>query len=188
MRFTMKKNAKFPLQYLLFSALCTALIAIFSQFSLYIGPVPFSFGIFAIMLTATLLPPNFTLFSISAYLLLGAFGIPVFSGMGAGLSSLFGPTGGFLWGYLPLGFFISFSVRKFSSPPLIAMLSIFGLSLCYLSGTLYFTLLTNTPFFRSLSICVLPFILPDLIKMGGSLFIGNILSKRLAKILHTSLI
>ena len=55
---------------------------------------------FAIGLTATFLGRKLGLISVGVYLLLGLIGLPVFSGMTGGIAVLFGPTGGYLIGFL----------------------------------------------------------------------------------------
>lgn len=181
------KKTNFSVRNLLFIALCASLMAIFSQFSFYIGTIPFSMGIFAVMLTASLLSPLATGAAICTYLFIGAVGFPVFSGFGGGLSALFGPTGGFLLGYIPLGLLYSYSIHNTSTRPLQIVGVCLSLLSCYLLGTLYFSLLTGTPFFASLYVCVIPFVLPDLIKAFSALALGQLLSSRLTKALHTPL-
>ena len=63
------------------------------------GPVPFTLQTLAIALVLLAFPPKQALASVFGYLLLGAAGVPVFSGMKGGLAAFFGPTGGFLLGY-----------------------------------------------------------------------------------------
>ena len=67
-----------------------------------IGAVPISLANFVICLTAWLLGPKFGTLSVAVYLCIGLIGVPVFSGYGAGLAKLAGPTGGYLVGYLLL--------------------------------------------------------------------------------------
>lgn len=65
-----------------------------------LGPVPFTLQMFAITFAIVVLSPKEAIAAITGYLLLGAVGVPVFSGMRGGIGVLAGPTGGFLWGYL----------------------------------------------------------------------------------------
>ena len=81
-------------------AIGAALIAVLAQISLPIGPVPFTLQNFAIGLIATVLRPREAVLSVGLYLLLGAIGLPVFAGGGAGFQALVGPTAGYLWFYL----------------------------------------------------------------------------------------
>lgn len=81
-------------------AIGAALIAALAQISLPIGPVPFTLQNFAIGLIATVFRPREAVLSAGLYLLLGAIGLPVFAGGGAGFQALVGPTAGYLWFYL----------------------------------------------------------------------------------------
>ena len=65
-----------------------------------LGPIPFTLQMFAITFAIVVLSPKEAIAAITGYLLLGAVGVPVFSGMRGGIGVLAGPTGGFLWGYL----------------------------------------------------------------------------------------
>ena len=78
-------------------AIGAALIAVLAQITLPIGPVPFTLQNFAIGLIATVFRPREAVLSVGLYLLLGAIGLPVFAGGGAGLQALVGPTAGYLW-------------------------------------------------------------------------------------------
>ena len=75
-------------------AIGAALIAVLAQISLPIGPVPFTLQNFAIGLIATVFRPREAVLSVGLYLLLGAIGLPVFAGGGAGFQALVGPTAG----------------------------------------------------------------------------------------------
>lgn len=82
-----------------FVALSIALIAV-SAWITVPGPIPFTLQMFAISFMIAVLTPKQAMAAIFGYLLLGAIGVPVFSGMRGGIAMLMGPTGGFLWGYI----------------------------------------------------------------------------------------
>ena len=77
-----------------------ALLAVSAWIALPLGPVPFTLQTFVLAVSLMVLRPSECLAALGAYLLLGAAGVPVFSGMRGGVGVLAGPTGGFLWGYL----------------------------------------------------------------------------------------
>ena len=85
---------------IVFVALAVALISVSSWVSVPIGAVPFTLQIFAIAFMLLVLKPKQMLAAICLYILLGAFGLPIFSSMRGGAGVLAGPTGGFLWGYV----------------------------------------------------------------------------------------
>ena len=83
-----------------FVGLTIALIAVSAWITVPLGPIPFTLQMFAITFALVVLKPREAMEAIVGYLLLGALGVPVFSGMRGGLGVLMGPTGGFLWGYI----------------------------------------------------------------------------------------
>src|SRR5699024_5062047 len=80
--------------------LFAALIAVASQIVIPLGLVPFSLQTLMIGLTASLLGRRVGTWSIIIYLLLGLIGLPVFAGGASGFGVLFGPTGGYLIGFI----------------------------------------------------------------------------------------
>ena len=83
-----------------FVGLTIAIMAVSAWITIPLGPVPFTLQMFAVTFAIVVLTPTQAMASIAGYLLLGAVGLPVFSGMRGGFGVLAGPTGGFLWGYL----------------------------------------------------------------------------------------
>ena len=83
-----------------FVALTVAITAVSAWVTVPLGPVPFTLQIFAVAFMVLVLQPKEAVAAITAYLVLGAVGVPVFSGMRGGNGVLAGATGGFLWGYL----------------------------------------------------------------------------------------
>ena len=92
------KNTR--IQKLTLTALMAALLCIAGPIVIPIGMVPMSFANMAIYLTIILLDKKQAITSTAIYLLIGLTGIPVFSGFSGGAGKLFGPTGGYLIGYL----------------------------------------------------------------------------------------
>lgn len=95
-----RKGASYRSRSVAFVGLTIALIAASALIAVPIGPVPVTLQMFAITFAIVVLPPKAATAAIVGYLVLGAVGVPVFSGMRGGIGVLAGPTGGFLWGYL----------------------------------------------------------------------------------------
>ena len=93
-----------------FVALTVAITAVSAWVTVPLGPVPFTLQIFAVAFMVLVLQPKEAVAAVTAYLVLGAVGVPVFSGMRGGIGVLAGATGGFLWGYL-LGVGLAVAVR-----------------------------------------------------------------------------
>ena len=88
-------NTKLSITSMIYIALMAVIITICSWISIP-GPVPFTLQTFAVFTALLLLGTRDGLISIVVYLLLGAVGVPVFSGFSGGIGHLLGPTGGYL--------------------------------------------------------------------------------------------
>ena len=156
-------------------SLMTAILCILSPVSIpiFISPVPVSLGVLAIYLTAYVLEPVESLVSVVLFLLLGIFGLPVFSGYSGGVAKILGPTGGYLVGFLFTVYISSFFIHLKKGIIFDILGMILGLALCYQQGK---------GFLASLLLCVVPFLLGDAIKIAVASIIGSEISKRLDKI------
>ncbi len=147
------------------------------------GPVPFTMQAFGIFLAAALLGAKHAFVATLVYILLGAAGVPVFSGMRGGIGALLGPTGGFILGFLPMTYICGRICDKIKRSPQTLILSMLaGLLACYITGTLWYALIylgENGKFALGTAIiqCVVPFIIPDLLKIFLAAFISNRLIK-----------
>src|SRR5699024_11491248 len=94
------------LQMMIVTALFTAIIGIMAQITIPIPLVPITGQTLAIGLAATILGARYGTYSTILYLIIGAIGVPVFAQMSSGMGILFGPTGGFIVGFIPTAFFI----------------------------------------------------------------------------------
>ncbi len=166
---------------LILTALFAALTAVFSQIRLPIGPVPFNLGVFGAYLAGMLLSPLWAGASMGVYMLLGAVGIPVFAGFMAGPTALFGPTGGYIMGYLFIAVLTSFAAHRTQNTAVTAAAMLLGLVICYGLGTVWFMTITGTQLQKALMACVVPFIIPDLGKAAAALWLGRQLSHRMRK-------
>ena len=171
---------------IVYTGMFAVLLAICSWISIP-TVIPFTLQTFGVFLTLFVLGGKRGTTVIALYLLLGAIGIPVFSNFGAGLGYLFGNTGGYAIGFLFVTFVTWISENLFGKKNTVYIISMLtGLFLCYAFGTFWFMQISmvsqNALGITSiLSMCVIPFILPDF----GKLFLAYVISKRLKPILHT---
>lgn len=114
------KNKKLTTYQMAVTALMAAALCVLGPLSVPIGAIPISLSNFVICLTAWLLGPKFGTLSVAVYLLIGLVGVPVFSGYGAGIAKLAGPTGGYLVGYLLLAFIGGLFIEKSKGQPVIS--------------------------------------------------------------------
>lgn len=148
-------------------AICVALVSVLSPLSITIGIIPISLSLLIIYIVSSLLSPCQSLIVVALYILMGAIGIPVFSGYKAGFAVLLGNTGGYIIGYIPAAFIVSFVTNKFKNKSIAYVISmIFATTICYTVGTIWFKLIGDTSFSYALKVCVIPFIFPDLLKIG----------------------
>ena len=165
---------------LILCALFTVLIVICTYIQIPFA-IPFTMQTFAIALACLVLGSNKALVCVITYILLGLIGFPVFSGIGS-TGVLLGPTGGFIFGFLLMVICYMILSKTFSSFCKKHIITSLFISLipCYIFGAVWYTNFAysqkNTDFLTVLKICVLPFIIPDIIK----LFIANKVSKSLS--------
>lgn len=145
------------------SAIFVALLSIGGMISLTIPftRIPFSLQVFFVLLVPSVLGPVYGTASVFIYILLGVIGMPVFAGMRSGPGILFGPTGGFLIGFLVLVPIVALLSKKIH-----LLLSLFiGLLILYFCGSIHFAFVTKVSYFKGLLVSVLPFVLFDIIKV-----------------------
>ena len=181
------KDKKLTTYQMATTALMAAVMCVLGPLTVPIGAVPISLANLVICLTAWLLGPKLGTLSVAVYLLIGLIGVPVFSGYGAGLAKLAGPTGGYLVGYLLLAFIGGLFIEKSKGSPVISGVGlVLGDAACYVLGTAWFVYQMQCELGYALSVCVYPFIALDLGKIVVSCIVGALLRKRLvqAGVLH----
>ena len=164
--------ARNPTKNMTLAALFAALTAVCAWISIPVGDVAFTMQTFAVFLTLMLLGGKWGTVSILAYLLLGAAGMPVFSGFRGGIGALVGVTGGYLWGFLAAAL-VYWALERFGKFP--AMIA--GQMICYLCGSLWFGVYSGGGMGLILLRCVVPYLIPD----GIKLVMACTLSRRLAR-------
>ncbi len=155
-----------------YSSLFVALIAIGTFISFPIGPVPIVLQNMFVLLAALILGPLWGLGCVAVYLLIGILGLPVFSNGGSGLGKLFGPTGGYLLGYLPCVFvtaFISKALGRKMSSDIMAM--VIGSVIVYACGVPWLKVVTKMSFEKALTVGMYPFLIGDALKIVAAAFI-----------------
>ena len=164
--------------YLTRCALFAALLCLISPIAIPVGAVPVTLSTFAVMLTALLLDWKHAAAAVGTYVLIGSIGLPVFSAGQGGAAVLLGPTGGYIWSYIPMAALIS----KFGKgkPPLkVLLVSFGGLMLCYLCGSTQYAWVSGSGFVAALGVCVAPFVIFDVVKLAGAMVLAKTVEKRL---------
>lgn len=153
-----------------FTALAIAIIAVSAWITVPIGPVPFTLQMFAITFAILVLTPKQAICAIAGYLVLGAIGVPVFSGMRGGIGVLAGPTGGFLWGYLigvalAVGVLALFRLRGIDNFATGVLAGVVFTIVAYACGWAQYMAVAQVDALASFAVTVAPFIVVDLIKI-----------------------
>lgn len=162
--------------------LMAALTCIFGPLSITLPftPIPISLATLILYLSAFVLGCKAAAVSCVIYLLLGLAGLPVFSGFGSGAGKLFGPTGGYLIGYLFLVVVSGWFIERFRQKWYLCLCGmILGTALLYLFGTLWMAYSTDMTFYQALAAGTLPFIPGDIAKICVILVLGPAVYKRL---------
>ena len=168
------------LRFLTTTALFAALLCVTAPFSISIGPIPVSLATFTVYVAALVCGWKGGCLAVAAYLVLGAVGLPVFSGFMGGFERLVGPTGGYLIGYIPcaitVGLFSDMAKKHRVLWDIIGM--ILGTVLLYTLGTAWFMFVSGNTLSYSLAACVLPFIAGDSIKMAAAALVSEVVRTR----------
>ena len=179
-------NRKYTTLDLIYMAIGAALIVACSWITIPFI-VPFTLQTFAVFTVVSLLGGRKGFLSILVYILLGAVGLPVFSGFKGGVGVLVGTTGGYIIGFLFIALIYQIC-EKIASDKLIfrIVFMVLGLLVCYAFGTAWFMFVytRNTGAVElgtALGWCVLPFIIPDLIKLALALFVASRLAPVIKK-------
>lgn len=168
-------------------ALSAALITICSWISVQIGPVPVTLQTMAVLAVLLTTGGRRGTIAIAVYLALGAVGIPVFAGLKGGLAAFIGPTGGFLAGFL-VAALVFWMLEKFVFARHMTTQKkhiIFGFVvslifeiIMYTVGVIWFMTVyaaQTGPVGLGVVLgwCVIPFVIPDLIKIAAAVIISN---------------
>lgn len=133
-------------------------------------PLPFSLSPLALQtlivnLTGYVLNAKQAFMSMLVYLLVGLAGVPVFTGGSAGPGKLFGPTGGYIIGFLVTAVFLAyFKGEKYNFKRYALLGCVIGIPLIYVFGVVQLKLITGMGWDKAIMTGALPFIPLDIVK------------------------
>jgi biotin transport system substrate-specific component len=168
----MNNNPEFKM--MVYASLIAALTAVGAYISIPIGPVPIVLQSLFILLAGVLLGKEWGTASVGIYLLAGAAGLPVFAGGTGGIGRFFGPTGGYLIGFLPgvyITGLISGKTKKNVFKDVTAMIC--GTALIYAFGVSWLKVLTGIEIARAFAVGMIPFIPGDALKIAAGALIAK---------------
>lgn len=161
-----------------------AVLLAVSAFLTVPSPIPFTMQTFVLFLSLFVFGGKITLCAVIVYISIGAVGLPVFSGGGAGVGVIFGERGGFVIGFALAALVywgLDSAFRHLKMKKIIAAIS--GMVTVYLSGMVWFAFVTeggSGGFLGVFIVAVLPFLIPDILKIVLAYFI----SFRIEKVIH----
>ena len=181
----MIKQSKLSVQDICIIAIMTAVTAVLAQISIPLPMmVPMTMQTFAVTLAGILLGAKRGAVSMIIYLLLGAVGAPVFTGLKGGLQSLAGPTGGFLLSFPVMAYIIGKGIELRKKKGMFTLLLIVGTVSNYVVGVAMYCVVMESTVWTAVTACVLPFIPTAVIKAILATALGLRLRDRLGSVLQ----
>ncbi len=164
-------------------ALCglfAALLCLCAWLCIPVGDVVFTMQTFAVALTLLLLDGKKGTVTVFVYLLLGAVGLPVFTGFQGGMGALLGVTGGYIVGFLVWALLYWLVTAIAPNQRLLA--TVLGIAACYAFGSFWFYKVylqggSVLSFGLVLLKCVLPYLLPDALKISLAFLLASRLKR-----------
>jgi biotin transport system substrate-specific component len=153
------------LRMMVLTSFMAALTAVGAYIHVPIGPVPIVLSTLFVLLSGLLFGSRWGLVSMALYLFVGAIGIPVFAGGKGGFAHFFGPTGGYLFGYV-LAAWVAGLISEHPrgllildiGAVLVGSLAIYGL------GVPWLKMVTQMSWVKTLLVGMVPFLIGDAIK------------------------
>ena len=184
-----KKSAERGRTYdMAYIGLFAVLIAVCSWISIPTA-IPFTLQTFAVFLAVALLGGRRGTLAVVVYVLLGAAGVPVFAEFTGGIGIILNNTGGYIIGFVFSALVMWLLERILGRKLWAQALSMaVGLLVCYAFGTAWFMLVYmreagTVGLSTVLGWCVIPFVIPDLIKIALALTVSRALKRPLAGVL-----
>ena len=161
-----------------------ALLAASAWITVPLGPVPFTMQTFVLALLPQVVSTRDAVFTVVVYLLLGAVGVPVFSGFQGGLGVLMGPTGGYLLGFAA-GMPVAGAVAHADVLPrrvrgVLAGVALLAVS--YVLGTFQLMNVYGIDAPAALAVAVVPFVVPDVVKVAMSVGVAERINRALGTV------
>ena len=182
----MKEEKLFSVRSMVFMAIFAAILCVCAPFAVPLpGLVPITLATFAVYLAGTILGGKRGMIAVIVYILLGAVGLPIFSGFDGGIAKLMGVTGGYIIGYIPLALITGiFADMKTRGHWTMVIGMILGTVALYTFGTAWYMIFTGTALIPALLGCVVPFLIGDGIKIVCVTAIAMPLKSRLNAIMY----
>jgi biotin transport system substrate-specific component len=152
---------------MVFASMFGAVTALGAYIAIPLQPVPITLQTLLVCLSGALLGGYFGAASQVIYVLLGVIGLPVFAGGTAGPGILFGPSGGYLFGFIAGALVIGKLMEVKQDPGIIWIIFSFvsGTAVIYGFGLLQLSLVARLSLLKSFLGGAVPFLPGDLLKL-----------------------
>ena len=176
-----KKKSNSRISYIVYIGMSAAIIAVCAWIQIPLT-VPITLQTMGVALVAGLFGAKRGTFATLLYILIGAIGVPVFSGFKSGFGVLLGSTGGYIIGFIFTALIVGLVSDKTNKLWAIILSMVLGVLVCYAFGTAWFAVVyakTNEPasLMTILGWCVIPFLIPDAVKIAVAAVLTNRLKK-----------
>jgi biotin transport system substrate-specific component len=162
------------LRWLVLASLMSALTAVGAYIHVPIGPVPIVLSTLFVILSGLLLGSRWGPASMGLYLLVGAIGMPVFAGGKGGLVHFFGPTGGYLFGYILASWITGFISERSPGLWMLDILAVLiGSLVIYGLGIPWLKLVTHMSWTKTLMAGLVPFLIGDAVKASVAIILAR---------------
>jgi biotin transport system substrate-specific component len=162
------------LRWMVLASLMAALTAVGAYIHVPIGPVPIVLSTLFVLLSGLLLGSRWGLASMGLYLLVGAIGMPVFSGGKGGFAHLLGPTGGYLLGFVLSAWVTGFISERSRGLLILEIFAVFVGSLAiYGFGIFWLKMITQMSWLKTLMVGMIPFLIGDAVKASVALVLAR---------------
>ena len=183
----MSSEKPIDLRMTVYASLFAALISAGAYIAVPVGPVPVVLQNMFVLMAGILLGWRWGAASILIYLLVGAVGVPVFSAGRGGLAHFMGPTGGYLFSYIPavvtVGLMSKALVSKEARLVRRVVSNIPGLiigsAVVYVVGVSWLKSVTGMTWEKSFAVGMLPFLVGDALKIAAAAYLSELLRPRL---------
>jgi len=156
-------------------SLFAALTAVGAFISIPLQPVPITLQTLFALLAGMILGSTLGASSQIIYVLLGIIGLPVFAGFRAGIGVLFGPTGGFLFGFIISAYIIGKMIELKEEKNIFYyfLAGLLGTIIIYIIGVTQLSLVTGMGVKRAITVGMFPFLPGDILKIIAASFIAS---------------